>query len=179
MISMPKNKYIFMLIALAIAIPTVWYKWFRITYDQYGLQNPPVSYEFVSSRPEAKLSYPNGKILAPFGTKQERSWYSVTGYNTAFSGAVMTSQDSSGQIYKWYDDWLTQHGWHEDKIAENGMGGSQISVRDYTKEDPDFMVSRETFEVSMDNPTLLSGALGEKIDVSASTTVFEFRYMIK
>jgi hypothetical protein len=159
-----KNVFLAAVIAAAL-IFGIWYIWFRPTYDKYGLPIQNVSYEFVSSRPEAKLYYPGAKIFSPFGQPQRG-----TG-TVAFSGAVMTSNDSPEKIYAWYHDWLLAHGWQEHTSFVHVA--THVSTKDYVKQGQD----REIFEVDMDDPKELSLVLGKP--VPANITVFEFQYIIR
>ena len=176
-----KKNLIKVLIVFLITLGAVfgiWFKWFRVRYDQYGIPSAPVSYEFVSSKPEAKLFYPNGKIYAPFGSGQESLWPEGTGYGVAFAGAVMVTTDSPEQIYAWYRDWLLSHGWQYSDY-QPGHGGSQSSLQDYVKNGQKWDSSRESFYIAINNPKLIIGAVGNGKQIPANTTVFEFDYIIK
>lgn len=172
-----KNFYLrILLIIVSIGVVgffTIWYLFFRTTYDSNGIPSRPVSYEYVSSQPEARLFYPEAQIISPFGSAQKRN---ETGWDVAFTGAVMASEDSSAKIYSWYDNWLTSHGWQKDAKAILGLASTQVSLQSYTK-DGKGLASRETFYVAMDDKKQLSWTLGKKI--LPNTTVFEFRYIIK
>ncbi len=156
---------------------TIWLLQFRVTYDQYGIPSRPVSYEFISSKPEAKLFYPTGTVVQPFGDGQKKSLYSKSGYGVAFAGAVMSSTDSPEQIYAWYRDWLLSHGWTLFDDDFKTLVDTQTSKQAYTKNNLDWGDSRETFYVAMNDPKVISEAIGKK--VPASTTIFEFEYAIK
>ena len=88
----------------------------------------------------------------------------------------MTTTDSAEQVYAWYHDQLISRGWQKYPL-NLGVAGTQSSAQDYTKNDPNWWKARETFDVAIDKPKMLSEQLGKQ--VPATTTVFEFRYMIK
>ena len=163
-----KRSLFFILIILALGIFSLWYFKFRVTFDPQGIPNPLVSYEFVSSRPESKLYYPNGKIFSRFGQPQRRV---NEGLGVAFIGAVMTSYDPAERIYQWYSDWLIAHGWQRNEKKEAIMASGWISVKKYIKGE------RELFEVAMNDPKQLEWTLGKQIP--KNKTVFEFSYMIR
>jgi len=164
-----KHKKVLIILGVAILILfVIWWKFFRVTYDANGIPNPLVSYEYVSSKPEAKLFYPNGKLFQHFGRKQVQV---EEGLGVAFVGAIMTTTDTPEDVYSWYNTWLVAHGWKENVLAERVMAGGQNSVKDYERG------TREVFDIAMDDPKLLSETLGKK--VPTNVTVFEFSYMIR
>lgn len=177
----PKKLYILLLAIIVVSsvIFAVWYLRFRTTttYDQYGLPSSPVSIEFVKSRPEATLYYPNSSVFLPLAIGQTKSAMSYTGWTSAVGGAIMTSDDSSEKIYVWYHDWLLSHGWQENSTYNIPTASTQTSLQSYTKNDPDWLTARETFYVAIDDPKSLSATLGKQVPVA--TTVFETSYMIK
>jgi hypothetical protein len=166
-----KKKYIiFISIFTTLIIFGIWYVWFRPTYDQYGLPTRLVSYEYVSSRPEAKLFYPNGKVYSPFGQAMRNN------NSVAFTGAVMTSTDPPEKIYKWYHDWLLAHSWRYDEQAIGGRATTQVSIKSYSRSGSG-IDSREVFYIAMDDPKSLGWVIGRQMPTN--TTVFEFRYIIR
>src|SRR6266446_6446897 len=116
-----KRMLILSIISVLLVIGTVftiWFVWFRVTYNAQGTPNGMVSYQFISSRPEAKLYYPNAKVFTTFGHSES---HSEAGISPAIAGAVMISGDPPEKIYQWYHDWLLAHGWHVDNHAFAGL----------------------------------------------------------
>lgn len=163
-----KKLYLSLAIIIAVVTGVVWYFFFR--YDQYGIPVGLVSHQFVYSRPEGTLYYPNGKIFITTGRSM------IDNDSVAWSGAVMTSNDSPEKIYQWYHDWLTTHGWKSDNHAFGGLASTQISQQVYSRSGNGFS-SREVFNIAMDNPHFLSETLGKK--VPTDVTIFEFSYIIR
>lgn len=162
----PKKIIIFIIIIVILFVVSyLWYQSTRVTYDAQGIPNGMVSYEFVSSRPEAKLYYPNGKVFSQFGQPQKEK------NDFAAAGIIMTSDDPPEKIYAWYKDWLVDRGWRRDEKRERIMGSTNISVKKYIKGE------RELFQVAIDDPKQLSWTLGKQ--VPKDKTVFEFIYIIR
>ncbi len=100
-----------------------------------------MSYNFVNSRPAGHLEYPGSRVFRIIGRGYAASDHNRVG---AHAGAVMRVDASPEQIYAWYQDWFSQHGW----IGPILIGGNNvlISVKQYRRH------SRELFEVGMDDP---------------------------
>ena len=163
-----QTKWLFIAGAILIAAFGIWFVWFRPTYDAESLPIGPVSYKFISSRPEAKLYYPNSTVFSPFGGPQERR----EGISSAQAGAILISNDPPEKIYAWYRNWLLARGWNVDKNAFAGTLDTQLSLEGYSKG----RRKRQAFYVAMNDTKRLGGTLGRKIP--ANVTVFEFRYYI-
>jgi hypothetical protein len=165
---MPLAIIVVTIVVLPIVIGIIGYIWFQ--NNTQGIPTGNVSYDFVSSRPEGKLYYPNGKTYHLFGFGQ--STIKDGGTLPANAGAVMTSNDPPEKIYKWYIDWLIAHGWHNDAHMVSGLPIKvQISRISCSRG------QRETFYVAMDDPKKLGMTLGVKFP--SNITVFEFRYVIQ
>lgn len=160
-----KKLYLLIIIIFTILVlgSGYWYFFIREVYDQNSLPTRFVSYEFVSSRTEAKLYYPGSSVFTDFGESSTRAGY-------AHAGAVLTSKDSQEQIYSWYRDWLLAHGWHYDRYAFVGLADTQTSLQGYVRGE------REKFYVAMDEAENLGWTLGKKVPTDA--TVFEVDYFI-
>jgi len=148
---------------LILSSISYWYFYVIEVYDENNLPTRLISLEFISNRTEARLYYPGSKEFLVFGESSERAGY-------ANSGVVLTSKDSPEQIYSWYREWLTNHGWQYNEKAFYGLLDTQTSLQGYTRGD------REKLYVAMNNPRNLSLALGR--DVPDGVTVFEIRYFI-
>jgi hypothetical protein len=159
---------IFIIVILA-TVGTIRYLMPQTVYDKGGLPTGPVSYELISSRPEAKLYYPDSQVLSPFGQPEKQGDF-ISGSERAFAGAILTSSDKPEKIYQWYRDWLLAHGWQSDEHAFGGLASTQISLQGYSKG------QRETLYIAINDPKQLGWTLGKK--VPANMTVFEIRYFI-
>lgn len=125
-----------------------------------------VSYEFVKSRPESQLFYPGAEVFHQFGGSEAGNI--ITGpTSSAFAGAILTTNDSSGQIYQWYREQLLPSEW---KPTDFLLADTQLSIQGYERG------NREKFYVAINEPSRLSRTLGRL--VPAGVTVFEFRYHI-
>lgn len=127
----------------------------------------PVSYEAVSSRAPAHLSYPSAQTLRVLGTGETR--YPAEGVtNSAFAGAVLMSRDSPAEVYAWYHDHLTSDGWKTYQLA--ALLSTQVSAQGYQRG------TRERFVVAIDDPRRLSAVIGSQLPTGA--TLFEYTYTI-
>jgi hypothetical protein len=131
-----------------------------------GFPIGPVSYDFVKSRPEAYLYYPNSKEFARFGGPEQDT---DEGINPAFSGAILLSGDPQSDIFQWYRDWLAGHNWKAS--SDFTRTSDQVSLEGYVRG------PREWLYVAIDDPTSLSATLGRS--VPTGETVFEIRYVVR
>jgi len=148
---------------LILSSISYWYFYVREVYDENNLPTRLISLEFISGRTEARLYYPGSKEFIVMGQPSN-----IEGF--AHSGAVLTSKDSPEQIYSWYREWLTNHGWQYNEKAFYGLIDTQSSLQGYTRGE------REKFYIAINNPRNLSLTLGR--DVPDGVTVFEIRYFI-
>jgi len=167
-----RRKLLIVIVLMLIVVGfTVWYnEWKIATQITYTPQGMPTNEflatcEFMKTRPESNLYYPNGKVFAPFCHSTKKT---DEGIDPAFAGAVMVTNDSPEKVYAWYHDKLLAFGWHRDDHAFAGLGDTQTSLHGY------FFKGRGSFYIAMDDPKQLSWTLGKKVPVN--TTVFEFRY---
>src|SRR3989440_4670061 len=132
-----------------------------------GIPSGLLSYRQVKARAEAQLYYPGAQVLLPFGGGEDRN--AVEGVvNAAFAGAVLRVNAPSQSIYRWYQDWMTSHGW---KSSPTIRATTQLSIEGYARG------QRERFSVAMDDASQLGQPLGQQIPPGQGT-VFEIRYMI-
>lgn len=168
---LPWRFFVIGFLVIIIVVFTVWFLFFRASRqtDENGLPTNSVSYEFVSSRPEARLYYPNAKVFSEFGQSEKRANFIVSP-SGAYAGAVMISSDPPEKIYQWYKDWLLTHGWRSDKHAFSGLLSTQKSLEGYSRG------NRETLYIAMNDPKQLGWTLGK--EVPKDKTVFEISYFI-
>lgn len=162
------KKRIYLILAIIILLLIVlsgiyWNFFIREIYDENNLPTRFVSYEFVSSRTEARLYYPGSQEYHRFGEDSARAGY-------AQAGAILFSKDPPEKIYAWYRQWFTTHGWHYDEYAFGGTATTQTSLEGYRRGE------REKFYVAMNDKDSLGWVLGKKN--SSDGTVFEIRYFI-
>ena len=137
-----------------------------VRLDAQGLPIGPVSYNFVRSRPDARLFYPGSKLFQPVGSGQTSDPFA--GVSSADAGGILTTPDSPDQVYAWYRTLLTGQGWGAP--VELARGGSETSAQGY------YRGRREAITIGIDDPTLLPGALGHP--VPQGVTIYEYRYFI-
>lgn len=135
--------------------------------DLDGLPKEKVTLEFIQSRPEANLIYPGSKVISPFYGSEESTGFPDYQISSAFTGAVLQSNDSEELIYKWYKNQLLESGWQETNYL---LTTTQKSLQGYLRG------GREKFYVAINDPGSLSRTLGGEIP--ANGTIFEYRYMI-
>lgn len=166
------SKKIYIILAVIVGIITVciasWIWYFSATDKKNGIPTHFISYEFAHSRPEGTLYYPNAHLLSLNGMGQHMT---ETGWGGAWSGAILTSNDSPEKIYEWYDNWVKIQGWHESKQMEAIHISTQLSSKDYIRG------TRETFSVAMNDPKQLGWTIGKQLP--SNTTIFEISYYIK
>jgi len=135
--------------------------------DPGGIPSDPVSYQQVKAHAEAQLYYPGAQVLLPFGGGEDKN--AIEGVvNAAFVGAVLRVNAPSQSIYRWYQDWMTSHGW---KSSPTIRATTQLSIEGYARG------QRERFSVAMDDASQLGQPLGQQIPPGQGT-IFEIRYMI-
>jgi hypothetical protein len=137
----------------------------RAGLDGDGLPLGPVTYQDVSAHPEAALYYPGAKVVAVRGG-DERT-YMIEWRNSAHAGAVLASQDTADQIYAWYRQRLTAHGWSSCDIARTV---DEISAQGYCRG------HREHFSVAVDTRLFREEMLGQTLP--DANTIFETNYLI-
>lgn len=157
---------ILVLLFIGVLIFILW--WQETAYDQAGLPTRYISYQFVSSRAESHLYYPNSNVFSLFGQPER---ITLGSSSVAFSGAILTTNDQPAIIDQWYSVWLLAHGWQRNDNAIHGLADTQTSMESYSRG------SRELFYVAMDDPSTLGKSRGKKIPIDS--TVFEIRYIIK
>jgi hypothetical protein len=137
----------------------------RAGVDGDGLPLGPVTYKDVGAHPEATLYYPGAEVVLVTGG-DERT-YMITSRSAAHAGAILASQDTADQIYAWYRQWLTAHGWSSCDIVR---AVHQVSAQGYCRG------HREHFSVAVDNRRFLEETLGQI--VPDTNTIFETNYFI-
>jgi len=152
---------------LAAAGYIVYQLWFgnHLT-DRAALPLGPVSYQYVSGRPESRLRYPGAQQVEAFGAG-ERANPIEGGSTSAFTGAILATHDSPDQIYTWYADQLAARHYRPYDVLGASTWKSEQGYERGT---------RERFLVAIDDPTFLGAAIGRK--VPSDENVFEFRYVI-
>jgi hypothetical protein len=134
--------------------------------DSATLPVGPVSYQFVSSRPEAHLVYPGAQLAQNLGGGEQGNPIEG-GSSSAFAGAILTTPDSPRDIYGWYRAQLESRHYHPYDILSSPVW---ISEQGYERG------PRERVIVALDDPAALAKVLGHAIP--KGNTVFEVRYMI-
>jgi hypothetical protein len=135
--------------------------------DAQALPRGAVTFDQVERHPEGHLFYPGAHVLWPVGSGERPD--AVEGLaNPAFAGAILTSNASADEIYRWYREWMLSHGWQPDRQIGLTVWVSHVDFR---------RGSRELFTVAVDNPQLLSGVLGRQVPTDEGT-VFEISYQI-
>jgi hypothetical protein len=124
-----------------------------------------VSYDFIKSRPEATLRYPNAQLVSPFGASEQSPF---AGGSSAFMGGVYTTPDPPERVYQWYREWLTANGWQDAELF--GLATTQQSAQGYKRG------TRERVTVAINKPDSLSATLGRTLPEGG--TIFEVRYRI-
>lgn len=132
-------------------------------YSRY--KHSHVSYQEVSSRPEANLLYPGSTVIRKVGSGQEPSF--AGNKSPAFAGAVAATTATAQQVNDFYSKWMTAHGWTPYSI---GLVGPEISAQGYQRG------ARERFTLGIDDPKLLAGTISSSIP--RDKTIYEFRYFL-
>ena len=83
----------------------------RVHVDSLGLPtNRPITQLELSTHPEAKLRYPGSTLVKVVGSDEVATRDPEP--DPAYVGAILTTTATSAQLYAWYVDWLTAHGYH-------------------------------------------------------------------
>lgn len=127
---------ILIMIMLVLLFGVGWY-----VYSRY--KSTHVSYQEVSSHPEATLIYPGSKIVGKRGSSQEPI-ETFGNKNPAHAGIDAVTSETTQQIYDFYHQWMIAHGWTPYDI---GRTSGQLSTQGYQRG------TRESFGVAIDDPT--------------------------
>jgi len=65
----------------------------------------------LSAHPEAQLRYPGSLVVKVVGSNEIATRDSEP--DPAYAGAIFTTTATAAQLYAWYADWLTGHGYHQ------------------------------------------------------------------
>lgn len=140
-----------------------------------GFPTGKVTWEFVSSKEEAELDYPNAETYIRLGSGQVPQ-DNITGWSIAFGGAILTSSSTPDEIYAWYRDWLLVHGWKEDPGAIIANVSGELSHQSYSRNGGK-LKAREVFNITMWRPEAIASVLG--MQKTSAPTIFEYRYSVK
>ena len=78
--------------------------------DSLGLPtNRPISQLELSTHPEAQLRYPGSTLVKVVGSDEVATKDPEP--DPAFVGAILTTTATAAQLYAWYANWLTAHGY--------------------------------------------------------------------
>lgn len=133
--------------------------------DHWGFPRAAVTYHEASSHPEASLYSPGAHLIKRFGGQEQQVPFG--GRSAAFAGGILETDADASQMYAWYRNWLTAHGWHP---YDSPMLSTWKSRQAYARD------SRERFIVAVDNPHLLGLTIDRHLP--SGQTIFEIRYTI-
>ena len=130
-----------------------------------GLPRGPISYQEVSSHPEANLVFPGSSVVRKIGSGQLATF--AGDRNPAFAGAIAATHAAPEAVNAFYRQWMLQHGWTPYDVF---LVGGQLSNEGY-KRGP-----RERFTIGIDDPKSMSKSISSPIP--KGETVYEFRYFL-
>jgi hypothetical protein len=81
-------------------------------FDEFGVPvNRPVTRAQLAALPEATLRYPGSAVVKEIGSDEVATRDPEP--DPAFAGAILTATTTEAQLYAWYTQWLTAHGYHQ------------------------------------------------------------------
>lgn len=126
--------------------------------DAYGISKGSVSYQEVSSRPEAHLYYRGSQVLESHAAPEKSK------YRPAYVYTHLAAEATPQQIGDWYRDELLRKGWHLEGNTPQCCGGHEYY---YLK------ARRERFDL-----TIFGTGLPQSLHYDGKGTVYSIHYEI-
>lgn len=131
----------------------------------YSWKHPSgaVSYQEVSSHPEASLLYPGSTLIGKRGGSQQPAEFGNK--NPASAGGIAVTAATSQQVNDFYHQWMTTHGWTSYPVSRVG---DQLSNQGYQRG------ARESFGIGIDDPTQYKDIASKY----PGETIYNFLYIL-
>ena len=125
--------------------------------------NKPITQPELSAHPEAQLRYPGSLLVKSVGSDEVATGDSEP--DPAYSGAILTTTATATQLYAWYAQWLTAHGYHQVTYYRTSDQTSGVAWR--------APGGREQIQVGVFDATELAAQQHISVRSDAGTVVYE------
>ena len=135
-----------------------------VRLDAMGLAtNGPITLAELSAHPEAQLRYPRSLVVKIVGSDEVATGDSEP--DPAYAGAILTTTATNAQLYTWYAQWLTDHGYHQVTYYRMSDQTSGVAWR--------APGGREQVQIGIFDPTKLAAQQHIGVPAGAGSVVYE------